>query len=305
MAQNVLSKTLRQARRERRVSQAKLATRSGLAVLTIRNLEHGRGTLSSLERALKKLGLVLVGRHLPPGQGIGARIADLRKRRRISQRVLARDAGVTHPTIVALETASRGRIATLDRVLTLLGAGQRILSKSDAPTFYASTANSSAHHNWNTPPELLEALYRAGLGFDLDPCSPTRDRRRAPVKAKAHYVEDDDALALVWHGRVFVNPPYGRDIIRWIAKGHRSVVDRDAAFVLALVPARTETKWWHDHVANHAHVFLLRGRLAFGDGANSAPFPSALVLWGDAAVANRVATAVPEAWRINAQRARP
>lgn len=305
MSQNVLSKTLRQARRERRISQAKLATRSGLAVLTIRNLEHGRGTLASLDRALKKLGLAVVGRHLPPGSRLGTRIAELRKRRRISQRALASDAGVTQPTIIALETGSRGRIETLDRVLTLLGAGQRIMSKSEAPSFYAGTGNSSAHHNWNTPPELLDALYRAGLGFDLDPCSPTKDRRRAPVKAKAHYVEDDDALDLVWHGRVFVNPPYGRDIIRWIAKAHRSVVDRDATFVLALVPARTETKWWHEHVADHAHVFLLRGRLAFGDGANSAPFPSALVLWGDRLIAERVAAAVPDAWRINAAPARP
>jgi phage N-6-adenine-methyltransferase len=305
MAQNVLARTLRQARRGTRISQATLAARTGLAVRTIRNLEHGRGTLASLARALKALKLALVGRHLPPGRNIGARIADLRQRRRVSQRALAADAGVTQPTIVALERRNRGRLETLDRVLTLLGAGQRIMPATEAPSFYASTANSSAHHNWHTPPELLDALYARGLAFDLDPCSPTKDRRRAPVKAKAHYVEDDDALGMVWHGRVFVNPPYGRDIVRWIEKAQRSVIERDATFVLALVPARTETKWWHEHVANRAHVFLLKGRLAFGDGTNSAPFPSALVLWGDTTTADRVAAAVPEAWRINALPARP
>ncbi len=296
--QNHLSRSLRLARRSRRLSQVKLSERSGLALATIRNIEHGRGTVGSLLRALRRLRLVIVGRHLPPGRSIGARVADLRRRRRVSQRQLAQDAGVTQPTIVALERRSQGRVETLDRVLTLLGAGQRIVEASAAASFYASTGVSSAHHNWHTPPELLASLYAAGLMFDLDPCSPTNDRRRAPVKAKAYYVEADDALSLVWHGRVFLNPPYGRDIIRWIEKAHTSVSERHAQSVLALVPARTETTWWHAHIAGRAHVFLLKGRLAFGDGKNSAPFPSALALWGDDASAAKIATALPEAWHI-------
>ena len=116
--------------------------------------------------------------------------------------------------------------------------------------------------------------------FDLDPCSPTDNPRAAPVKARVHLTPGDDGLALDWHGRVFVNPPYGRELRAWVEKGRREVEERRAAVVTALVPARTDTGWWHEHVAGRADVFLLRGRLAFGDGEQPAPFPSSLAVWG-------------------------
>ena len=85
---------------------------------------------------------------------------------------------------------------------------------------------------------------------------------------------------MAWHGTVFVNPPYGRGLAAWVAKARREVEEGRAKTVVALLPARPDTAYWHDHVAGRAAVYFLRGRLRFGDGEQGAPFPSALAVWG-------------------------
>ena len=93
----------------------------------------------------------------------------------------------------------------------------------------------------------LQMMETAG-GFDLDPCAATRDRRRARVKARLLLTAEDDGLAVAWRGRVFVNPPYGRALKAWVAKCAGEATG-SGAVVVALVPARPDTRWWHDHVA--------------------------------------------------------
>jgi DNA N-6-adenine-methyltransferase (Dam) len=111
-------------------------------------------------------------------------------------------------------------------------------------------------------------------------------------------------LSLPWHGIVFVNPPYGRELPAWIAKAHGEVENGNARLVVALISARTDTHYWHDHVAEKAHVYFLRGRLRFGDGGQSAPFPSALAVWGaDGATLARLDAAFPDAWKTGPRRA--
>jgi hypothetical protein len=83
-----------------------------------------------------------------------------------------------------------------------------------------------------------------------------------------------------WHGTVFVNPPYGRTLAAWVAKAHEESEGGRARTVVALLPARPDTKYWHEHVAGRAAVYFLRGRLRFGGGEQGAPFPSALAVWG-------------------------
>ena len=230
---------------------------------------------------------------------MGARLASLRKRRGISQRALAKLADVSHPTIVQLERRDIGLLSTLDRVLAILGAGPVLVPKGHPPKFFNHAGNSSGTHLWNTPQKILEALYAVFGTFDLDPCSPTANKRRAPVRARVHFTAIDDGLNLSWHGVVFVNPPYGREIARWIQKAKAEVRNGCATTVVALLPARTDTAWWHDHIAVDADVGFLRGRLSFGSGGQSAPFPSALVLWGastDQVAA--LAAAIPGAWSV-------
>jgi site-specific DNA-methyltransferase (adenine-specific) len=74
-----------------------------------------------------------------------------------------------------------------------------------------------------------------------------------------------------------MNPPYGREIGQWVKKAYNE--SRNGATVVCLLPARTDTAWWHDYVLPMATVTFIRGRLKFGDSKNSAPFPSAVAVF--------------------------
>ena len=98
---------------------------------------------------------------------------------------------------------------------------------------------------------------------------------------------------------MFVNPPYGRELARWIAKAKAEVEQGRARCVVALVPSRTDTRWWHEHIAGCADVYLLRGRLTFGEASQVAPFPSALVVWGaDRETAQALGMKLDDAWHV-------
>lgn len=298
---NELGKSLRLARRERRLSQGEVARKAGVSRPTVRQLEGGRGNLDSWDKVLRALELILQGRSLPSAQSLGRRVAELRKRRGLSQRSLASLVECSHPTIVALERKGRGRLDVLQRVLDCLGAGATLRPEGEVRAFYEGAALSSAHHGWHTPSAVLEVLYGIFGQFDLDPCSPTTDRRSAPVRARVRFTAEDDGLSLPWFGQVFLNPPYGRKLPNWTAKAMAEIAHGQVRAIVAVLPARPDTRWWHRDIAGHAHISFLRGRLRFGDGEQSAPFPSVLVIWGgtdDQLMAVRVA--FPNAWHLSA-----
>lgn len=90
-----------------------------------------------------------------------------------------------------------------------------------------------------------------------------------------------DGLTQSWTGeRCFMNPPYSRKIGAWIAKARREA--ERGALVVGLLPARTDTAWFYEHVYPHAHIEFLRGRIKFEGTASSAPFPSMIAVWGKA-----------------------
>ena len=127
---------------------------------------------------------------------------------------------------------------------------------------------------WLTPPSIL-----ASLGtFDLDPCAP--EVRPWPTAAR-HYSRKDDGLRAAWEGRVWCNPPFGREAVRWL----RRMVTHDNG--IALVPARTETAMFYETVWGVAHaVLFVRGRPHFHyvDGRRAAfnsGAPIALVAYGE------------------------
>lgn len=123
---------------------------------------------------------------------------------------------------------------------------------------------------WSTPQDLFDKL-NAEFSFTLDPCSTHENH-----KCDRYYIAAEDGLAHNWAGeRVFMNPPYGREIGKWMKKAFE---EARAALVVCLVPARTDTAWWHDYAAK-GQVRFLRGRLRFGDGKGRAPFPSAIVIF--------------------------
>jgi site-specific DNA-methyltransferase (adenine-specific) len=130
---------------------------------------------------------------------------------------------------------------------------------------------SSATDEWPTPRSFFDAVEREFGPFDLDPCA-TQESAKTP----RYFTKADDGLAQVWSGRVWMNPPYGRTIGLWMKKAYES--SQAGCFVVCLVPARTDTAWWHDY-AMKGTIRFIRGRLKFGESKNSAPFPSALVIF--------------------------
>jgi len=165
--------------------------------------------------------------------------------------------GVSQPTLIELERHATGRLQTLDRFLTILGAGAYLVPHGSTKAFYVHPGNSSTSANWETPQALLEPLYSMFGVFDLDPCSPTSNGHTAPVRANVHYTEDDDGLSLPWFGTVYMNPPYGRSLSQWTAKAKAEVEQGNAEMVVGLLPARPDTSYWHRDIAGSASVCFL------------------------------------------------
>jgi phage N-6-adenine-methyltransferase len=124
---------------------------------------------------------------------------------------------------------------------------------------------------WSTPKAFFDDLDRE-FGFTLDVCALAEN-----AKCEQFYSPEDDGLRQEWRGVVWMNPPYGREIKRWICKAYATAL-MGRATVVCLVPARTDTGWWHDY-CEKGEVRLIRGRLRFGDGKKDAPFPSAVVVF--------------------------
>jgi phage N-6-adenine-methyltransferase len=109
--------------------------------------------------------------------------------------------------------------------------------------------------------------------FSLDVCATEET-----AKCRRYFTKEDDALSMEWSGVCWMNPPYGRKIGVWLKKAYESTISNDAT-VVCLIPARTDTAWWHDYVMKANEIRFIRGRLKFGDAKNSAPFPSAIVVF--------------------------
>ena len=126
---------------------------------------------------------------------------------------------------------------------------------------------------WETPQDFFDAL-NAEFHFTLDPCSTDEN-----AKCEKHYTKEQDGLAQDWKGEtVFCNPPYGREMGKWIRKCHDHAA-RGGGTAVMLVPARTDTAVFHDYIYGKAEIRFLRGRLHFSGAKHNAPFPSMIVVF--------------------------
>lgn len=123
---------------------------------------------------------------------------------------------------------------------------------------------------WATPQDFFDAL-DAEFGFDVDVCALPEN-----AKCALYYSPEQDGLKQEWCGVCWMNPPYGREIGHWIRKAYES--SRRGATVVCLVPARTDTQWWHEF-AMKGEIRFIKGRLKFGGHQTNAPFPSAIVIF--------------------------
>lgn len=135
---------------------------------------------------------------------------------------------------------------------------------------------STGNCEWATPPDLFKQLDLEFGPFTLDVCA-TPDNAKCPT----YFTRRQDGLRQRWTGRVWCNPPYGRSIGLWISKAWDAVQGGGADLAVCLVPARTDTRWWHEF-ASKGDCRFLPGRVRFGGGKNSAPFPSAVVVFRNA-----------------------
>lgn len=131
---------------------------------------------------------------------------------------------------------------------------------------------SSASVEWETPQDFFESL-DAEFHFTLDPCCTDEN-----AKCEKHYTRQQDGLSQSWKGEtVFCNPPYGKEIGLWVEKCSEEA--GGGATVVMLIPARTDTAWFHKYIYKKADIRFIRGRLKFGGSKNSAPFPSMVVIF--------------------------
>ena len=120
------------------------------------------------------------------------------------------------------------------------------------------------------PPQDVFDKLNGEFSFTLDPCANDTNH-----KCKKYFTKTENGLLQNWDDEiVFCNPPYGREIGKWVKKAAES-----KATVVMLLPARTDTKWFHDYIYEKAEIRFIKGRLKFGEAQNSAPFPSMVVIF--------------------------
>jgi phage N-6-adenine-methyltransferase len=125
---------------------------------------------------------------------------------------------------------------------------------------------------WSTPQEFFDEL-DVKYKFTLDVCALSEN-----AKCEAFFTPEIDGLQQEWTGTCWMNPPYGREISKWVRKAHFEA-NTGRCKVVALLPARTDTKWFHELILGKYEIEFIKGRLRFSDSKNSAPFPSMLVVF--------------------------
>ena len=152
-----------------------------------------------------------------------------------------------------------------------------MLDNNEHPKPRLAAIFSSRSDEWETPQELFDALDRE-FNFTIDVCATDTN-----AKCSNYYSPVEDSLSQVWDGVCWCNPPYGRQIRKWLKKAYDAA--KFGATVVLLVPSRTDTAWWWDY-ARYGEIRFLRGRLKFGhyrkngkQKTNGATFPSAIVIF--------------------------
>lgn len=131
---------------------------------------------------------------------------------------------------------------------------------------------SSKTDNWSTPQIFFDNLNKE-FGFTLDVCASLENK-----KCNKFFSYKENGLIQDWEGICWMNPPYGREIKLWIEKAYKESLKKDI-IIVGLLPARTDTSWFHKYIYHKAEIRFIKGRLKFGNSKNSAPFPSMVVIW--------------------------
>ncbi|WP_424768544.1 DNA N-6-adenine-methyltransferase [Paenibacillus sp. sgz302251] len=133
---------------------------------------------------------------------------------------------------------------------------------------------SSSTYEWETPQDLFDEL-NIEFKFDLDVCATESNK-----KCERYFTIAQNGLRQEWTGVCWMNPPYGRGIHKWVQKAYESSLK--GVTVVCLLPARTDTKWWHEYcekVDKNNDIRFIKRRIRFGGSNGDAPFPSVVVVF--------------------------
>ena len=132
---------------------------------------------------------------------------------------------------------------------------------------------SSKTDMWETPQSFFDSLNNE-FHFGVDVCAIPQN-----AKCDNFFTPEQNGLAQNWGGQgtIWCNPPYGREIGKWVKKAFETSMQGET--VVMLLPARTDTKWFHEYIYGKSEIRFVKGRLKFGGSKNSAPFPSMIVIY--------------------------
>lgn len=266
---------LREARRAAGWSQKALAERIEADVQTIKRLEKGVGSVTTLVAAMNALDFRLTG--LGPGKSLPEQLRTRRRQRSISLQQMAMRTGLSRATIASLERGG-GSVASMLRMLAALAPNARRRAPERS---YWGQGEKDDRDSRFTPPDFMAGIYEAFGDVDLDPCghllSPVIARRRILLS------EGGDGLTEPWSGRmVFVNPPFSQ-LLKWLRRAHAQWSAGNVGTVICLVPVRTDSAWFHDTLSADADIYLLQGRVRFLDSrgrSQHTPFSLMLLVLG-------------------------
>jgi site-specific DNA-methyltransferase (adenine-specific) len=276
---SMIGHKIRQFRKELAVSQAALAAELSITVEAVRNIEKDIGTIQTLQTVLCGLELELTG--LPLIEGLGEQLKSIRQSRKHSQRHVCEMTGLTQPTLINLEKG-RGRLSSFYAVLTFYKTSLDV--RTQRRLHYKKGATDS----WNTSKYFLEKIHAVVPKFCLDPAT----NRDSHVVAETHFYEEDEGLSQPWNAKnVFLNPPYST-LETWVAKAHEEFHSGNAKTIVALLPCRTNTSYFHKLITPSADVLFIEKRLRFGEAAQQAPFASMLVCWSKSNIVDQFARVI-------------
>jgi|GEM_PF-21815 len=275
----MLGEQIKKHRNRCLMTQGDLATKADIAIDAVRGIERNAGNLQSLQVVLRCLNLQISG--LPKASSIGEQVKLLRTRRKHSLRYLAEQIGLSTPTLMNLEKG-KGRMASFYRVITHYNA--KIFVRDLKRTHFQKGETDV----WNTSQEFLDKIHSVVPEFCLDPATnPT-----SLVNAKVHFYESHDGLKQNWHGQyVYLNPPYST-LPEWVAKAYEEYQCGNAKTIIALLPVRSNTDYFHSQIASYADVLFIKKRLKFGQSQQQAPFASMLVCWTKSNIVDQFARVI-------------
>lgn len=261
---------VKQARKAAGYSQSEIAARANVSRTAVIDLEKSKGSMSTLAAVSELIDFRIAG--LSRGSSFGEQVKRRRHRLKWTQKKLATKTQLSLPTIRSVENDT-GNLDSFRRIIEAIG--DRPKPRKIERSFWRG-GNRDVRH---TPPHLIAAVKKSFGDIHCDPC---HDPNSFVQPSTIGITQEMDGLSTKWSGDVaFVNPPFS-DLTRWIKRITLAVSNKEVRTVIALLPLRSETRAFQDHVLCKADLLLPRGRMRFfsdGQELGPAPFPCVFAIW--------------------------